>query len=368
MMTKPKYRDCLLQYLNRLFLTDGGMETTLIYHEGVALPCFAAFTLLKTEEGVERLRAYYSRYVTVAGQASLGFVLETPTWRANADWGAKLGYTRAELAQANRQAVDLMLEIRGQLETSRTPLVISGNIGPRGDGYDAGHIMSVGEAQAYHSEQIGTFRDTHVDLVSAFTLNYVNEAIGIAHAAQRARMPVVISFTLETDGRLPTGETLKQAIISVDEATGGAPVYYMINCAHPSHFSGAVAAGEDWVKRIGGLRANASRRSHAELDRATDLDDGNPVEFGNEHFELRRMLPHAMVLGGCCGTDRRHVQQIALTCGGRGRINGKLQSPLYPPKAGIEDAAASRRRLILSQNAGGFNFRTGLWYTPPGVR
>jgi len=301
--------------LNRMFLTDGGMETTLIYHEKIELPCFAAFTLLKTAEGVERLRTYYSRYVGLARQAGLGFVLESPTWRANADWGNKLGYSCAELAQVNCQGVELMLEIREQFETPRTPLVISGNIGPRGDGYDAGRIMSVDEAQAYHSDQIGTFQDTQVDLVSAFTLNYVNEAIGIARAAQVARMPVVISFTLETDGRLPTGETLKQAIISVDEATGGAPAYYMINCAHPSHFSGAVASGEDWVKRIGGLRANASRRSHAELDRATDLDDGNPVEFGHEHSELRRMLPHVTVLGGCCGTDHRHVQQIALTCG-----------------------------------------------------
>ena len=314
MMNRSKYRNCLPQCLNRMFLTDGGLETTLIYHEGIELPCFAAFTLLKTEQGVGRLRAYYSRYAGLAQEAGLGFVLESPTWRANADWGTKLGYSRTELAQANRQAVDLMLEIREKFETPRAPMVLSGNIGPRGDGYDAGRIMSVAEAQAYHFDQIGTFRDTQVDLVSAFTLNYVNEAIGIARAAQEARMPVVISFTLEIDGRLPTGETLKQAIMSVDEATGGAPAYYMINCAHPSHFSGAVASGEEWVKRIGGVRANASRRSHAELDQATDLDDGDPVEFGREHSELRRMLPHARVLGGCCGTDHRHVRQIALAC------------------------------------------------------
>jgi homocysteine S-methyltransferase len=313
---KPKYRDSLPQGLNRLFLTDGGMETTLIYHDGIQLPCFAAFTLLKNAEGIERLRAYYVRYVKLARQARLGFVLESPTWRANADWGAKLGYSRAELAQVNRQGVDLMLEIRERFEAPRTPLVVSGNVGPRGDGYDAGRIMNIREAQAYHSEQIETFRDSQADFVSAFTLNYINEAIGIARAAQAARMPVVISFTVETDGRLPTGETLKQAIVSVDEASGGAPVYYMINCAHPSHFSSALGSGEDWVKRIGGLRANASRRSHAELDRASNLDDGDPVEFGREHFELHRMLPHATVFGGCCGTDHRHVQQIALMCKG----------------------------------------------------
>ena len=314
MMNRSKYRNRLPQSLKRTFLTDGGLETTLIYHEGIELPCFAAFTLLKTEQGIGRLRAYYARYARLAREAGLGFVLESPTWRANADWGAKLGYSRTALARANRQAVDLMLEVREKFETSHAPMVVSGNIGPRGDGYDAGRIMSVDEAQAYHFDQIETFCDTPVDLVSAFTLNYVNEAIGIARAAQEARMPVVISFTLEVDGRLPTGETLQQAIMSVDEATRGAPAYYMINCAHPSHFSGAVASGEDWVKRIGGVRANASRRSHAELDQATDLDDGDPVEFGREHAELRRLLPHARVLGGCCGTDHRHVREIAFAC------------------------------------------------------
>ena len=313
-MTRPKYRDCLPQCLGGMFLTDGGMETTLIYHEGVDLPCFAAFTLLKTVEGTERLRTYYERYLTMARRADLGFVLESPTWRANTDWGAKLGYSRAELAKANRQAVELMLEIREKFEAPRTPIVISGNIGPRGDGYDPSRIMTISEAQAYHAEQIAVFRKTPVDMVSAFTLNYVNEAIGIALAARAATMPAVLSFTLETDGRLPTGETLKQAIISVDEATGRAPAYYMINCAHPTHFSDVIASGESWANRISGLRANASRRSHAELDRANDLDDGDPTEFGREHAKLRRFLPHATVLGGCCGTDHRHVEQIALVC------------------------------------------------------
>ena len=313
-MTRPKYRDCLPQCLGGMFLTDGGMETSLIYHEGVDLPCFAAFTLLKTVEGTERLRTYYERYLTMARRAGLGFVQESPTWRANTDWGAKLGYSRAELAKANRQAVELMLEIREKFEAPRTPIVISGNIGPRGDGYDPSRIMTISEAQAYHAEQIAVLRKTPVDLVSAFTLNYVNEAIGIALAARAATMPAVLSFTLETDGRLPTGETLKQAIISVDEATGRAPAYYMINCAHPTHFSGVIASGESWTNRISGLRANASRRSHAELDRANDLDDGDPAEFGREHAELRRILPHATVLGGCCGTDHRHVEQIALVC------------------------------------------------------
>jgi homocysteine S-methyltransferase len=313
-MTTPKYRDCLPQVSNQIFLTDGGMETTLIYHEGIDLPCFAAFTLLDTPEGIARTRAYYTRYAATARRAGLGFVLETPTWRANTDWGARLGYSRDDLARINRQSVELMLELRSEFETPQTPIVISGAIGPRGDGYDPDRIMSMQEAQDYHAAQIDAFRDTAADLVTAFTLNYVNEGIGVARAAKAAGMPAVISFTVETDGRLPTGETLKEAITAVDRESGAAPVYYMVNCAHPTHFRDALASGEDWVKRIGGFRANASRRSHAELDQATELDAGDPIEFGRQYAELRRLLPQATVLGGCCGTDHRHVEQIALAC------------------------------------------------------
>lgn len=314
MTTHAKYRDQLPQRSNRIFLTDGGMETTLIYHEGLELPCFAAFTLLKTDDGTARLRAYYTRYAEMARRSGLGFVLESPTWRANRDWGRQLGYSRDDLAAVNRQGIALMLELREQFEAPGTPLVISGNIGPRGDGYDPSRIMSPDEAEEYHAEQIAIFRDSAADVVSGFTMNYVNEAIGIARAARTAGMPSVISFTVETDGRLPTGETLAQAIAAVDDATGAAPEYYMINCAHPTHFNGVLDAGARWLERIGGVRANASRRSHAELDQATALDDGNPVEFGREHAELRRLLPRANVLGGCCGTDHRHVEQIAFAC------------------------------------------------------
>jgi S-methylmethionine-dependent homocysteine/selenocysteine methylase len=313
-MTTPKYRDRLPQASNQIFLTDGGMETTLIYHNGIDLPCFAAFTLLDTPEGIARTRAYYTPYVAAARRAGLGFVLETPTWRANSDWGAKLGYSRDALARINRQSVDLMLALRAEFETPQTSIAISGAIGPRGDGYDPSRIMSAKEAQDYHAAQIDVLSDTAADLVTAFTLNYVNEGIGVACAAKAAGIPVVISFTVETDGRLPTGETLEEAIAMVDRESKSAPVYYMVNCAHPTHFRGALASGEAWVTRIGGLRANASRRSHAELDQATELDAGDPVEFGRQYADLRRLLPQAIVLGGCCGTDHRHVEQIAFAC------------------------------------------------------
>lgn len=311
---KAKYRDRLPLRSGRMFLTDSGMETTLIYHDGVDLPCFASFTLFRTPDGIARVRDYYARHARIAKRAGTGFVLETPTWRANRDWGIKLGYSAGELAQANRDAIRIMAELRDEFETPAQPYVISGNIGPRGDGYDPGRKMSAREAQDYHSEQIAVFAGTQADLVSAFTMNYIEEAIGIARAARAHAMPVVISFTAETDGRLPTGETLKDAIMAVDWETGSYPVYYMINCAHPTHFRDAVKTGEEWLGRIGGLRGNASRRSHAELDTATELDAGDPVEFGALHVELCKLLPGARVLGGCCGTDHRHVEQIVFAC------------------------------------------------------
>jgi homocysteine S-methyltransferase len=260
------------------------------------------------------VRRYYARYARLARDAGLGFVLESPTWRANIDWAGKLGYDRTRLADINRKAIEVMLEMRAEFETPRSPMVISGNIGPRGDGYRPEALMSAQEAEDYHGEQIDVFAATAADLVSGFTLNYANEAIGIARAAKAAGMPVVISLTVETDGHLPTGQSLKDAIEEIDTETGRAPAYYMINCAHPTHFDGALQNGEAWLQRVRGIRANASTRSHAELDQATDLDAGDPVALGRQYADLRRKLKHITVLGGCCGTDFRHVEQICFAC------------------------------------------------------
>lgn len=305
-----KYRNCLPQLKDQLFMTDGGLETTLIFHDGIDLPAFAAFDLLKDDEGIALLRGYYQRYAELARTHRIGLVLESPTWRANADWGARLGYDALALADANRKAIGLMLEIRAAYENAETRIVISGNLGPRGDGYQAGARMTASEAQHYHAPQIETFAQTDADMVAAFTMNYVEEAIGITAAAKAAAMPVAISFTLETDGRLPSGATLAEAIAHTDAETGAYPVYYMINCAHPVHFEHVLRDGGAWTKRIRGLRANASRRSHAELDESTELDAGNPEELGVQYRALGALLPELTVIGGCCGTDHRHVDAI----------------------------------------------------------
>jgi len=216
-----EYRSHLPQLEDRLFLTDGGLATTLVFHDGLDLPCFAAFDLLKEQTGVDILRRYYDRYVAIAHTHGVGVVLEAPTWRASPDWGDRLGYDAGALADANRTGVGLMLEIRAAWEIPATRMVISGNLGPRGDGYRTGDCMTAAEAESYHATQIKTFAQTDADLVSALTINYVDEAIGIVQAARAAAMPVVISFTVETDGRLPSGEGLADVIARTDRETDG---------------------------------------------------------------------------------------------------------------------------------------------------
>ncbi|MCK6472344.1 MAG: homocysteine S-methyltransferase family protein [Planctomycetes bacterium] len=308
------YRKKLPQLAGDLFVTDGGIETTLVFHEKIELPEFAAFTLLKNDSGRRALLRYFRPYLETARRHAKGVVLETPTWRASADWGRKLGYDAAALAEANRAAVGMMEDLRALFETPGAPHVISGNLGPRGDGYVPSKVMSAEAAEAYHRVQIATFARTAADLVSAFTMNYVDEAVGIARAAQAEGMPAVLSFTVETDGRLPTGQTLREAVESTDAATGGSPAYYMINCAHPEHFAAALDAPGAWRERIRGVRANASTKSHAELNESTALDAGDPADLGRRYAELRRRLPKLAVLGGCCGTDHRHIEAMCEAC------------------------------------------------------
>ncbi|MCA8983926.1 MAG: homocysteine S-methyltransferase family protein [Planctomycetaceae bacterium] len=309
-----KYRNALPQLSGDFYMTDGGIETTLIFHEGRELPCFAAFLLLETPEGEEVLKKYFRTYAELANRFQTGLILETATWRASPAWGEKLNYTKEALTEVNHKAVQLLRGIRDEYETPRTPLVISGCVGPRGDGYIPDAAMSGEEAANYHRTQIEALAATDADLVTAITMNYAEEALGIALAARDVDLPVVISFTVETDGRLPTGQPLGEAIQQVDHATSGYPAYYMLNCAHPSHFEQTLRGNDPCLKRLRGLRANASRMSHAELDQATELDAGDPCTLGQEYAELLGHLEHLNVLGGCCGTDHRHIEQIAVSC------------------------------------------------------
>jgi S-methylmethionine-dependent homocysteine/selenocysteine methylase len=293
-----------------VLLTDGGLETTLVFIDGFDLPCFASFPLLEQEDGRAALTRYFEPYLDVARRHATGFVLEATTWRANPAWGAQLGYSLDDLAEANRRSIRFLEEIRGREEILGRPFVINAAIGPEGDAYDPANHLTADEAEAFHSWQIGILANTAADLVTGLTITYVEEAIGIVRAATAVGMPVAVSFTVETDGRLPSGQPLAEAIEQVDQETGGVAAYFMVNCAHPSHFLPTLDGPGPW-HRLLGVRANASTKSHAELDESEVLDDGDPADFARGYLALRERLPQLTVLGGCCGTDHRHVASVA---------------------------------------------------------
>ena len=289
-------------------LTDAGLETVLIFEHGVDLPAFAAFPLLDDAPGRALLTGYYAAFLELAAARGTGFVFETPTWRANPAWGPAVGYDADGLRRINHDAVTFG---RGLADRHGVPTLVSGCVGPRGDGYVPGDAMTPEQAFEHHRVQVGDLAEAGADLVSAFTLAGSEEAAGFVAAASSAGVPAVVGFTVETDGLLPSGEELGAAIERVDRLTGGYAAWFMVNCAHPEHVAPALARGAGWRQRIGGLRANASRLSHAELDAAETLDAGDPAELAAGYLELRPLLPALRVLGGCCGTDLRHVTAIA---------------------------------------------------------
>lgn len=305
-----KYRHTLPQLNAQPILTDGGLETYLIFQRGWDFPHFAVFTLLDREGGAEEFTTYLNHYRDIARRRQLGLLLGTPTWRASADWGQLLGYDAERLAQANRQALAFLLDYRAEHERPETPMPIAGILGPRGDGYVPGAQMSVDEAAAYHLPQMRVMAEAGADYFCALTLNYLNEAQGILQASRDFDLPVALYYTVETDGKLPTGETLAE-VITAGDAMEPQATYYGINCAHPTHFEKELAQGGAWTQRLLGIRANASCKSHAELDAATELDQGDPHRLGREIAALRRLVPGLMVFGGCCGTDHQHMSELA---------------------------------------------------------
>jgi S-methylmethionine-dependent homocysteine/selenocysteine methylase len=284
-------------------VNDGGLETDLIYHHGVDLPDFAAFPLVGDHAGRDLLQRYYREYIEIARRAGIALQLDTPTWRASPDWGDRLGFQLDEVRQLNRGAVALIDRLRQ--EAGLDTFLISGCLGPRGDGYVAGGVVDPDDAARYHAAQAEAFAEARADLITALTLTGTGEAIGIVRAARAVDLPVAVSFTVERDGRLPDGTPLPDAVAAVD-AEGG-PDYFMLNCAHPTHIAPGVTDDGEWRLRIRGVRANASTRTHAELDTATELDEGDPVELARAQDALRPHLPNLALVGGCCGTDARHV-------------------------------------------------------------
>jgi S-methylmethionine-dependent homocysteine/selenocysteine methylase len=295
------------------YVTDGGLETDLIFHRGVDLPEFAAYPLVRDDEGRALLRTYYSDYVRVAERAERGLRLETPTWRANADWGARLGDDASSLSDVNRSAVELLRGLAEEWDGRVADVKVVGSVGPRGDGYATGSATSAEEAAEYHSAQITAFASAGADEVAALTLTDTREALGVVRAAEAAGIPALVSFTVETDGRLPDGTPLGEAIETVDAEAP--PAYFMVNCAHPEHVLPAFESPGSWVERIQGVRCNASTQSHSELDEAVTLDEGDLDVLVPAHRTLEEQLPGLRIVGGCCGTDVRHVAALWAVAG-----------------------------------------------------
>nr|WP_232348960.1 homocysteine S-methyltransferase family protein [Neptunomonas qingdaonensis] len=291
-----------------LYLSYVGAETDIIFNKGIDLPGFASYLLLETDKGKEILRGYYSSLIELARKHGVGAILDSATWVANRDRGALISQSSQSLERLNIEAIDIIAQMRKQY--ADVSIILCAQVGPRGDGYAPKDLMTAQEAESYHNEQIETLSRTDADFICGSTICYPEEAIGIVRSAGRYGKAIAISFTVETDGCLPTGISLKDAILAVDEATDAAAIYFMVNCAHPDHFS-RVLVDEPWLQRVKGLVANASRCSHAELDAAETLDDGDPVELGVQLADLRRKFPHISILGGCCGTDMRHMKNIA---------------------------------------------------------
>jgi homocysteine S-methyltransferase len=310
-----KYRNELPQLSGDLFLTDAGLETDLIFNHGIEIREFAAHTLLPDPHGREALANYYRGFLSLANERDAGFVLDSQTWKAHPHWAEDLAETEQDLRQANEHSIKFIVKLRDEFSGNSRPIVLNGNIGPRGDAYAPEATMAAKEAEEYHATQIGWLAETEVDMVTALTFTQSDEAIGAVRAAQSAGLPIVVSFTVETDGSLPTGQPLNEAIDAVDDATGAATAYYMVNCAHPDHFSN-VLSDSAWCRRIRGLRCNASRLSHAELDECEVLDDGDPEELARQYKAIKSTMPWLNVFGGCCGADLRHVAKIVRAVGG----------------------------------------------------
>ena len=311
----PRYRHRLPQLEGGIFLADGGIETDLIFHHGVDIPQFAAHTLLAETDKVDLLADYFRGFLALARQQGTGFILDSQTWKAHLHWADDLGASAADLRAANRDSIAFIAGLRDEFADHAQPIVLNGIIGPTSDAYAPDSRRGADEAQRYHAAQLGWLAATEVDMVTATTFPHAEEAIGFVRAAQALGLPAVVSFTVETDGRLPSGRPLADAIRAVDDATGGAAAYFQVNCAHPDHFF-HLLGDFDWCRRIRGLRCNASRLSHAELDACETLDDGDPVAFGAHYRAVRQKLPWVNVVGGCCGSDLRHVTEVARACCG----------------------------------------------------
>jgi len=293
------------------YLTEGGQETEIMYRHGHDLPEFAMYPLLDDPAAMTDLRSMYTRVLDVAAKHGFVAMLGGLDYRGSPDWGDKLGYSRAGLAEALERGIDFLRDVARPYEGQLPGILIGGAVGPRGDAYALNRTITADESEDYHGFQIDVLKGAGVDFITAMTFNSVAEAIGVARAAASAGLPLSMGFMLDSDHRLKSGPTLREAIAAVDAETGDArPDFYGINCSHPLEFEPALEPG-DWLSRLRSLRPNASAKEKIELCQIGHLEEGDPVDLGERMGSLARRYPHVDIWGGCCGTWDRHLDQIA---------------------------------------------------------
>lgn len=294
------------------YLTEGGQETEIMYRHGHKLPDFAMYPLFARPQAMADVRDMYRRYLETAVRHGFVALMGGLDYRASPDWASKLGFDAQALADVQLRCIDLLREFAKPFEPELPDVLIVGIVGPRGDAYSLNRTITAAEAEDYHSTQLATLKRAGVDLVSAMTFNNTEEAIGVARAAAGLGLPLAISFTLDSTSRLKSGPTVRQAITTVDAATGDArPDFYGINCSHPHEFTPALEPG-DWMQRVRSFRPNAAMMEKQQLCQIGHLVDGDPQELGAQMGALARRYPHIDVWGGCCGTWDAHLDAIAM--------------------------------------------------------
>lgn len=296
----------------KFYLTEGGTETEILYKWGFELPEFAMFPLLDNPKADQVIRDIYRRYFDAAEKHQTGLLILGHDYRASPDWGAKLGYTTEGLADMQRRTIEFLDDVRREYVGRVSDVYIAGCIGPRGDAYGTGGDISEEEAEEYHSVQLTTLKSTQADMAIAVTFNNVPEAVGVIRAAHRIGIPIGVSLTLTTEGVLRSGPTLREAIEVIEEKTNGSAAWYGTNCSHPLEFASALADEGPWLERLRYIRPNAVKMEKVALCKLGHLEDGDPVELGEQMGEVASKFPSADILGGCCGTDERHLGEIAI--------------------------------------------------------
>lgn len=294
-----------------LYLAEGGVETEIMYRHGHRLREFAMFELMDDPAAVTDMRDMYRRYLDVAARHGFAVLMAGFDYRASPDWGDKLGYSPEGLREMQHKCIDFLRDAARPYADQLPRVAVAGCIGPRGDAYALNHDITAEEAEAYHAIQMDTLRDCGVDIVWAATINNVPEAVGIARAAAAAGLPLNLSFTLDSDHRLQSGPSLREAIEATDAQAGAAqPDSYGINCSHPLEFEPALEPG-DWVRRIRSLRPNAAKMDKVALCQLGHIEEGDPEDLGRTMGDLARRMPDVDIWGGCCGTWDKHFDRIA---------------------------------------------------------